>query len=475
MFCVWFLCLFFVLFVLFVLLFLFSFLFLRMPAKNSESFEKLLLSFVYVFFQMAQKVTIHLWGDSHLTKRHLVPRLLKERLEAGQFSRYRTEPVGHAMSGQKMTQAYAKEMRDYVEKNKKRPMCHVLQIGSNDIWDKPSEAKVEEVLGFVRDVANRVLKSSTSALVLTAPIPGDKPEAVEFFEKLDNAMRKEVEAVGKNRRFTYVDFVSRSFKKTQDGSRFDPAYWEDHRHLNRKGVARFVAALADVIRTLPMAVFGLQKTKKNRTKRTERRREAAAARDGYSKHGGKQGSTPGGSSSKPKPGDSGSRVPPRGPPARWDLRHQLGPKDLRGQLSRPARAAPSATVTSGAFDLMDRPLPPPAYRYDADGWPQPLVPAPMAPMAAMWQPLPPMWHVPPPPPPMPTPTATTTSDRSWMLPPPLQPTVVTDDMFEEERRRTERLRKLKEKREAEYLRMKAANDALERELLGERGDDAAKN
>ena len=69
----------------------------------------------------------------------------------------------------------------------------------------------------------------------------------------------------------------------------------------------------------------------------------------------------------------------------------------------------------------------------------------------------------------------TTTDRSRMLPAPLQPTVVTDEMFEEERRRTERLQKLREKREAEFLRMKAANDALERELLGERNDAADKN
>ena len=411
-----------------------------------------------------KKIVVHLWGDSHLTKRHLVPRLLKERLEAGQFGRYQSDPVIHAVSGQKLNAAYVAEMRDFVKKHDGRPMCHVLQIGSNDLWDKPSDATVDEVIMFVRDVANRVLKSSTSALVLTAPIPGDKPDAAPFFEKLGEAMKKEDETVKKNKRLMYVDFVSRCFKRAPDGSRYDPEYWEDHRHLNRKGAAKFVAHLTDVIRTLPMVVFGLQKTKKKRTGRTERRREAAAARDGYSKHGGKQGSTPGGSSSKPKPGNSGSRVPPRGPPARWDLRHQLGPKDLRGQLSRPARSAPSATVTSGAYDLLDRPTPS-VYRYDAEGWPQPVLPTPMAPMAAMWQPLPPMWHVPPPPPPMPAPT--TTTDRSWMLPAPLQPSVVSDAMFGEERRRTERLQKLKEEREAEYRRMKAANDALERELLGD--------
>ena len=417
----------------------------------------------------SKKVVVHLWGDSHLTKRHPVPRLLKERLEAGQFGRYQADPVLHAVSGQKLDEAYVEKMRAYVKKYDGRPMCHVLQIGSNDIWDRPAEATIEGVLAFVRDVANRVLESRTSALVLTAPIPGDKPDAAPLFEKLDEGLRREVEKVKKNKRLTYIDFVSRCFKQGSDGSRFDPEFWEDHRHLNRRGASKFVAALTDVIRTLPMIVFGLQKTKK--TKRTERRRETAAARDGYSRKG-RQGPTSGGSSSKRKPGNSGSRMPPQAPPSRWDLRHQLGPKDLRGQLSRPARAAPAATVTSGALELMDRPLPAPTYRYDAEGWPQPTLPAPMAPMATMWQPLPPMWHVPPPPPPTPS---STSADRSWMLPPPLQPTVVSDEMFEEERRRTERLRKLKEKREAEYLRMKAANDALERELLGERGDDAAKN
>ena len=397
-------------------------------------------------------------------------------------------------------------MRDFLKKKDGHPMCHVLQIGSNDIWDNPTEAAVEEVLMFVRDVANRVLKMKSSALVLTSPIPGDKPDAARVFEKLDGELRKEVEKVGKNKQLTYADFVSRNFKQAPDGSRYDPEFWEDHRHLNRKGVTKFVAAIADVIRTLPMAVFGLQKTKTEKYR--EKRREKAVARDGYEKRGkGRQGPTSATGSSKPKTGKSDPRMRPRGPPAMRDLRHQLGPKDLRGQLSRPARSvptyrydaeglpqplslgrrvvapplgmrqptypAPSATVTSGALELMDQPLPAPIYRYDVEGIPQPTLPMPMAPMAAMWQPLPPMWHVPPPPPPMPAPTTTTTTDRSWMLPTPMQPTIITDEQFEEERRRTERLQKLKEKREAEYLRMKAANDALERELLGEK--DSTKN
>ena len=451
-----------------------------------------------MFLQMTtKKVVVHLWGDSHLTKRHPVPRLLKERLEAGQFGRYQVDPVIHAVSGQKLDKAYVEQMRGYIKKHDGRPMCHVLQIGSNDLWDRPTEATVEGVLAFVRDVANKVLESRTSALVLTAPIPGDKPDAAPFFEKLDEGLRMEVEKVKKNRRLTYVDFVSRSFKRAPDGSRYDPAFWEDHRHLNRRGAAKFVAHLTDVIRTLPMVVFGLKKTKT--AKYREKRREMAVARDGYERRGkGRQGPTSATGSSKPKIGKSDPRMCPQVPPSRWDLRHQLGPRDLRSQLSRPARSvptyrydaeglpqplgrrhvssppgmrrpaypAPSATVTSGALDLMSQPLPAPTYWYNAEGRPQPMLPPPMAPM---WQPLPPMWHVPPPPPPMPA--ATKTTDRSWMLPAPLQPTVVSDEQFEEERRRTERLQKLKEKRDAEYRRMKEANDALERELLGDVAKD----
>ena len=423
---------------------------------------------------MASRIAVHLWGDSHLTKRHLVPRLLKEKLEAGQFGRYRHDPVLHAVSGQKLTEKYVAEMRDYIKKNDGRPMCHVLQIGSNDLWDTPTEDTVEKILMFVRDLANRVLKSRTSALVITVPIPGDKPDAVKVFESINKELKKEVEKTAKNKRLSIADFVGRCLPQGQDGARFDPELWEDHRHLNRKGATKFVASITDVIRTLPMIVFGLKKTKKE--KRSVKRRTVAVARDGYSKRGGKvQGPTSGKGSSQPKPGNSGSKSHQQGPHTMRDLRHQLGrlevaPRDLRRHLGRrevvprrvvalppdmrrPAYPAPSATVTSGALALMDRPLPA-AYRYDAEGCPQPMLPPPMAPM---WQPLPPQWYVPPPPPPMPTsapaPTTTTTS---------------TSERLQAERQRAEHFRRLRQEREEEeeYRRLKAENDALEREFGG---------
>ena len=206
-----------------------------------------------------------------------VPGLIKEKIRSSHYARYRSDPVCHAVSGQKMDANYTKKIIDYVKRHDREPMLHVLQIGSNDIWDQPTDETVERVRAFIADVGNKVINSKSSALIITSPIPGDKPEAVAFFEKLHQELKDEVKRAEKNKRVTFADFIGRFTKPDKNGSRYDPKLWEDHRHLNRDGAARFVSSLLDVARTLPAVIFGLRKTKK--VKRSAKRQQEARRRD----------------------------------------------------------------------------------------------------------------------------------------------------------------------------------------------------
>ena len=210
---------------------------------------------------MAKQVTLHLWGDSHLLPRHHVPGIIKEKT-GKHYVRYRRVTINHAQFGQKMTIKYAKEMIDFIKKNDPEPMLHVLQIGSNNVWDKPTDETIDEVRALVADVANKILISKGSALVVTSPIPGDKPAAAAAFEKLHQELKEELKKAGHNKKVSYADFLSRFTKPDKDGSRFDPKLWEDHHHLNRDGAARFASSIMDHIRTLPIAIFGLRKASK---------------------------------------------------------------------------------------------------------------------------------------------------------------------------------------------------------------------
>ena len=331
---------------------------------------------------MAKQVTMHLWGDSHLLPRHHVPDILKERT-GKHYVRYRNIAVNHAKSGQKMTVDYAKEMIDYIKRHDAEPILHVLQIGSNDVWAKPTEETVEGVRALVADIANKVLKSKGSALVVTSPIPGDKPEASALFEKLHLELKEEIKKVGPNKKVTHADFLCRFTKLDKDGSRYDPKLWEDHRHLNKDGAARFVSTLLDHVRTLPIAIFGLKKASRMTPGQKGKGKKTVGTQN------------PGKGGPPPKPRGQGTNGRGGRRPVR-DLAHKLtrgyrGPQDLRGQLGRPAprqdfgqsgSSGPSGQVAP--TDLLNRPVPV-VHRYTGDGLPMPVLPVPIQPVASPWQ------------------------------------------------------------------------------------------
>ena len=400
---------------------------------------------------MASRVRVHLWGDSHLSDRHYVPGLLKKRLDGRHYVRYHRDVVNHARSGQKLTEDYAKQMVKFIRDHDPEPMLHVLQVGSNDLWDSPTEDKVEQLRVYMAELGNVVANTRSSALIITSPIPGDKASANKAFEKLRTELKNEFGQDAENRKCTYSDCAGRV-----DKNGYNNKFWEDRRHLNAEGASRFVSGLMDQIRRLPIGLFGLRTGSKIR--RSEKRRKEAIRRQE------KDQPHRGGRVSPHSPRDAGPRRTHGDLRRHLDRRHQASSRrDLRNRLG--PRSRPTATRTRPSPEPAERPSRP-TYKYDDEGvpvryppaypmyppppMPTPMLPPPMIPTPAPYYPMPPSYS----------------RDLQQVLPPPMQPEPVGawKERLEAERRERHALEE--EEAKAEYFRLKAENDARRKALAG---------
>ena len=410
----------------------------------------------YGFFQMASRVRLHLWGDSHLSDRHHVPDLLKKRLDGRHYVRYHRDVINHARSGQKLTEDYARQMVKYVREHDPEPMLHVLQVGSNDLWDSPTKDTVEQLRALTAELANVVTNTKSSALIITSPIPGDKASAKEVFEAIRKELGKEFGGDVENRKCTFTDCLGKFAK-----AGYDAKFWEDRRHLNREGASRFVSALMDEIRKLPIGIFGLRtgdKVRRSAKRRQEaiRRQEEDEREKDRTHRGGRDSSCP--------PRDAGPSRHHRDLRRHLDRRHQASSRrDLRNRLG--PRSRPTATRTRPSPEPAERPSRP-TYRYDTEG-----VPVRYPPAYPTYPPPPPML----PPPMLPSPMVPTpapyypppqsyTRDLQHLLPPPMQPEPVGAWKQRLEAERNERRALEEEEAKAEYYRLKAENDARRKAL-----------
>ena len=220
---------------------------------------------------MSPRISIVVWGDSHLAAHHHFPRHFERLRQHVPGLEVRFEPglTLNAVGGRQMSAGFVREFVDFLRTEQQGdPFIHIVLLGSNTIrhWyrkgakkfsrleDVYAEVAVEGIASYFGEMVEAVGATDKTGLVLVSPLPSAYPEHDVHHRELALRLRELADTQPECVRYVKftegLDFLS-------PVSQYDPWLFQDDVHLNWHGARLLAFAILSGARNFPNRLFGL--------------------------------------------------------------------------------------------------------------------------------------------------------------------------------------------------------------------------
>jgi lysophospholipase L1-like esterase len=209
-------------------------------------------------------VTLYALGDSHLRKGHNFPEAYAEARAAGatdqRFSAINRKltwerPGSKFAEGYRLDEAYTKQLLDLIEDHRGRATAFFLSVGTNELREakEKREKTVDKLMERFRTIMKKIMDTPGTVLFILEPIPcceGIEDARDRLDSELDTECRK-------NRKVRYVTLTHGDEPEITkiEGMFYQEEFWEDTKHLNKKGAELLVKRLIKVQGKVDSSLF----------------------------------------------------------------------------------------------------------------------------------------------------------------------------------------------------------------------------